>query len=92
VSTAVLTAAAFAAGALVATLAVRWTEDHRTGARLSELRAEYETDKVRNYLRGIEAGRVEWSEVERARSLHPTTHPLGQAARVVRRFDREAGK
>ena len=86
-STAVLTAAAFAAGALVAGLAVRWTEDHRTGARLSELRAEYETDKVRNYLRGLEAGRVQWADVERAKALHPTSHPLGQTARVVRLFD-----
>lgn len=88
-STAVLTAASFAAGALVATLAVRWTEDHRTGARLSELRAAGEEERRRSYLRGLEAGRVQWSEVERARSLHPTTHPLGQAAQVVRRFERE---
>lgn len=88
-SAVVLMAASFAAGALVATLAVRWTEDHRTGVRLSELRAEYETEKARSFFRGVEAGRVEWADVERSRSLHPTTHPLGQAAQVVRLFDQE---
>jgi hypothetical protein len=85
-TTAALTAAAFAAGALVATLVLRTLEDHRTGARLSELRAAYETEKVRNYLRGVEAGRIEWADVERAKATHPTTHPLGDVARI---FDQE---
>ena len=88
-TSAVLMASSFAAGALIAGLAVRWTEDHRTGVRLSELRAEYETEKARTFFRGLEAGRVEWADVERARRSHPTTSPLGQTAQIARLFDQE---
>lgn len=55
-------------------------------ARMAE-RAEREDERRLSYLRGVDAGRVEWADVERAKALHPTTHPLGHVARI---FDQEA--
>lgn len=81
-TTALLLAAAFASGALLAGYSVRFVERHRAGTALSELRARTETDRARSYLAGVQAGRAEWADIERARSTHPTTHPLGQVARL----------
>ena len=55
-------------------------------ARMAE-RAEREDERRRSYLSGVEAGRIQWADVQRAKALHPTTHPLGDVARI---FDQEA--
>ena len=88
-SAAVLAAASFAAGALLAGYSVRYAERHRAGVLLSELRSTSDTARAESFFRGLEAGRVEWAEVERARATHPNSSPLGQVAQVVRLFDQE---
>lgn len=88
-TTALLLATSFAAGALLAGYSVRYVERHRAGVVISELRSQGNTARAESFFRGLEAGRVEWAEVERAKATHPTSSPLGQVAQVARLFDPE---